>query len=141
MKSYLRCFYLCFLGLLFWWKLLRWLKKNKNKNCPNNLNIYTTPIAVSQLWDISQYKEVGPTICRSWTFRCQTSFFFQFQTTFLSLAAFLGNTSRFFFEIKIYFHVQNFMVSRLAPVWNFKSHKRKTLCGNFFLARFHFWLF
>ena len=37
----LRCFSLCYKCL----KFLR--KKNKNKNCPNNLNIYTTTTAFS----------------------------------------------------------------------------------------------
>ena len=39
----LRCFCLCFKCL----KYLSW--KNKNKNCPNNLNIYTT--SIYQFWN------------------------------------------------------------------------------------------
>ena len=66
MKSYLRCFDLCFLGLLFWWKLLRCFflcfkcleffhKKKKNKNYPNNLNIYTTHISFFSLVWTKEY--------------------------------------------------------------------------------------
>ena len=39
------------------------------------------------------------------------------------------------------FLVQNLILSRMAPVWNFKTLKQKSSCGIFFMPRFHFWQF
>ena len=107
----------CPILAVFWWKKGRGhTLKARNQNL-------TYPVAVSQFWGMFQSKKVGPRTSQFGGYRCQRSFFFQFQTTFSSLAAFLGTTPTFFLKNEFDFWVQNLILSRLAPNSNFKTLK------------------
>ena len=76
----------CPILAVFWWKKGRGqVLKARNQNV-----IY--PIAVSQFWGMFQYKKFGSSTSQFCGYRYQRLFFFKFQTTFSSLAAFLGTT-------------------------------------------------
>ena len=76
----------CPILAVFWWK-----KGRGHTLMARNQN-WTYPIAVSQLWAMFQCRKFGFRTSQFCGYRCQRSFFFQFQTTFSSLAAFLGTT-------------------------------------------------
>ena len=106
----------CPILAVFWWKKGRGhTLKARNQNL-------TYPIAVSQFWGMFQSKKFGPRNSQFCGYRCQRSFF-SISDHFFKFGCFCRYHAPTLEKNEYELLVQNLILSRLAPVWNFKTQK------------------